>query len=290
MSSPHQLRDLTPRALERLLADDPPLLLPVGTVEWHSHHLPLGLDGTKAETIARTAAELCNGIVAPTVWWAVGGVDYPYTLQLSGDTVTPVLTEALRQYVGFGFRVVVIVNGHYGLDNSVAVRQAALSSTADEQAVVLPLADYELLLSLGARGDHAGVWETSLLWAVRPDLVATDALTDGGELPGVIGDDPRGSASPERGAAGIAHAARTIADVIRAARSLDSEGRTRLREAQQAGLQALEHLQELRRRLGRAQAPPVLTDSWFAYLQALLAGQYADAIEHAAEKLRDPSS
>jgi len=49
--------------------------------------------------------------------------------------------------------------------------------------------------------DHAGVWETSYLWHLRPDCVDL-SVHDGREgerLFGVIGDDPR-SASPELGA------------------------------------------------------------------------------------------
>lgn len=284
------LSELTPDALEHLLAQEAPLLLPIGTIEWHSHHLPLGLDGAKAEAIARAAAQRCNGVVAPTVWWAVGGVDFPYTLHLQADIVTPLLSEALRQYVDFGFRVVVIVNGHYGLDNSVATRRAALSCMSDERAIVLPVADYELLLTLGAQGDHAGVWETSLLWAARPDLVALDALTDGRDLPGVIGADPRGTASLERGAEGIDHASDAITAMVHAIAALDAEGRRRLQEALQAGVRALENLQELRQRLPRAEVPPVLTDSWSGYLHAMLDGNYDEAIRYAADKLHDPSS
>jgi hypothetical protein len=78
-------------------------------------------------------------------------------------------------------------------------------------ATVVPLADYELLTDLGAAGDHAGVWETSLLMPVRPDLVQ---LEHAGELPGVIGEDPRGRASHELGEQGLETAARRIAQAL----------------------------------------------------------------------------
>jgi hypothetical protein len=51
---------------------------------------------------------------------------------------------------------------------------------------------------------HAGAWETSLLWALRPDLVAMDRLPADGMLPGVLGEDPRSGASIGRGQALLA--------------------------------------------------------------------------------------
>ena len=71
-----------------------------------------------------------------------------------------------------GFRAICVVNGHYGLENSIAVRRAALACTG---ANVVPLADYELLTDLGATGDHAGVFETALLLPAAPDLVDLDS-------------------------------------------------------------------------------------------------------------------
>ena len=40
----HRLEELRPRELEARLAEKPALVLALGTIEWHSHHLPLGLD------------------------------------------------------------------------------------------------------------------------------------------------------------------------------------------------------------------------------------------------------
>src|SRR6266540_4354628 len=106
-------------------------------------------------------------------------------------------------------------------------------------ATVLAVADYELLIAEGARGDHTGEWETSLLWAVRPDLVRLD---EAGELPGVIGAPPD-RASEEQGREGLATAAgRLGAAVERALR----EDRSEYGDALAAGIRALETLSDLR--------------------------------------------
>ena len=100
---------------------------------------------------------------------------------------------------------------------------------------MIPLADYELLTDLGATGDHAGVFETALLLPDRPDLVHLEIE---GDLPGVIGDDPRGRATPELGERGAR------AGLVRAAAALLEralvEPREPIAEALAAAVEALE--------------------------------------------------
>lgn len=277
----HRLEELDPAAIEARLAEKPALVLALGTIEWHSHHLPLGLDLLKAGAIAERVAERTGAVLAPPTWWAAGGVGFPHTLRLPGAVVEPVLGAVLDDLAGMGFRAICIINGHYGLENSIAVRRAALACAG---ATVVPLADYELLTDLGARGDHAGVWESALLAAVRPDLVDLEWK---GALPGVIGEDPRGVASAELGARGLKIAAERAAQALERALS---EPREPLAEALRAGLAALERIAELRRRLGREQAPPVQTPAWFRHLEALRDGDYARARAAAEEKLADPGT
>ena len=54
---------------------------------------------------------------------------------------------------------------------------------------------------LGYRGDHAAKWETAILMHLRPDLVDLARLDDrtAGEEGGILGEDPRQTATPELG-------------------------------------------------------------------------------------------
>jgi creatinine amidohydrolase len=277
----HRLEELDPAGIEARLAAKPALVLALGTIEWHSHHLPLGLDLLKAAAIAERTAEQSGAVLAPPSWWAAGGVAFPYTLRLPAALTEPVLAAVLAGLAGMGFRAICVINGHYGLENSIAVRRAAL---ACEEATAVPLADYELLTDLGATGDHAGVWETSLLMPGRPDLVRLDVS---GELPGVIGEDPRGRASRELGERGLELAS------TRAAAALDralTEPREPYRTALQAGLEALERLWELRQELPREQVPPVQTPAWIRHLEAFREGDWLAARAAAEEKTADPAA
>jgi creatinine amidohydrolase len=277
----HRLEELDPAGLDARLAAKPALVLALGTIEWHSHHLPLGLDLLKAQAIAERAADKADAVLAPPAWWAAGGVAQPYTLRLPAAVTEPVLTGVLDGFAEMGFRALAVVNGHYGLENSIAVRRAALAVTG---ATVVPLADYELLTDLGATGDHAGVWETSLLLPVRPELVHLDHE---GELPGVIGDDPRGRATAELGEQGLELAATHAAAALdRALR----EPREAYAEALESATAALERLLHLRENLGRDRVPPVRTRAWLRHLEAFREGDWEAARAAAEAKRADPAA
>jgi hypothetical protein len=180
-----------------------------------------------------------------------------------------------------GFRAICVVNGHYGLENSLAVRRAALACAA---ATVVPVADYELLTDLGATGDHAGVFETALLLPGRPDLVHLELE---GDLPGVIGEDPRGRATTELGEQALeVGSARAAALLERAL----GEPRAAIADALGAAVAALETLWRLREERPRDQVPPVATSAWIRHLECLRDGEWELAREAAEAKVADPAA
>jgi creatinine amidohydrolase len=286
----HRLEELRPAELERRLRERPGLVLPLGTIEWHSYHLPLGLDGIKASEISAAVAEKSGAVLAPTSWWAAGGVPFPYTLQLSGEVVEALLKDVLVQFAAMGFRALMVVNGHYGLENSIAVRRAALWCMRQVPCTVLPVAEYEVLIDLGARGDHAGVFETSLLWAGRPDLVRLDAVDSGEELPGIVGEDPRGKATRDLGVRALEEAASSMSASLERALAEGALDRERFAGALAVGLKALEALASMRASRPRSEVPPVVTPEWLQHLKALNSGRYEDAKRHAERKLSDPTT
>ncbi len=185
--------------------------LPWGALEWHSYHMALGNDALKAHAILLQVAERAGGIVLPPVWCGYdtlklpqhGG--FPLTLEFKRETVMQLLTEYLEQLSDVGFRLVVVLAGHYGPPHVAALVEAANLFTilqTQRQTRVWILPDYDMVTDLGYHGDHAAEWETSILMALRPELVHLDRLSDDtvGEKGGILGPDPRFTATAAKGA------------------------------------------------------------------------------------------
>src|SRR5438093_392223 len=109
------LEQLRPDDLEAILAQSPVAFVPLGTYEHHGWHLPVGFDGVKAAALCRRVAERTGGVVLPTFWYGIGGghVGYKWTMIQTEEQVRPLLAATLDHLARFGFRVVVLLTGHY---------------------------------------------------------------------------------------------------------------------------------------------------------------------------------
>ena len=59
----YRLETLFPDELQQRLETNPTLVLTFGTVEWHSHHLPLGLDGIVGAALGEQIADRLRFVV-----------------------------------------------------------------------------------------------------------------------------------------------------------------------------------------------------------------------------------
>src|SRR5712692_5392303 len=166
-----RLEECFPAEFEQRIASRPLIILPFGTVEWHSYHLPLGLDSLKAQALCEGIAERADAVLGPLTSWAVGGVPFPHTLRFDLDLIETLMVRVFEQMALLGFRVVLGLTGHYGLEQTLAVKRASLRVMRSSPITIWAAGDFEPVIDLGYRGDHAAKWETSLLWALRPDLI-----------------------------------------------------------------------------------------------------------------------
>lgn len=287
----YRLEDLFPQTLQARLDTQPVLVLPFGTIEWHSHHLPLGLDGIVAQGISERIAAAADAVLAPLSCWAVGGVPYPYTLNLPPEVIEPLLVAVFEQFAAMGFRVIVGFTGHFGLDQTLTLKRAALTVMRRAPVNILAATEYDMTTDIGYKGDHAGIGETSLLWALRPDLVRLDAVAPDAPLDGVIGADPRGAASIEMGQRLLDDiAGRTAQVALRLLRDTTPLQRADYLEALAAGVRVLEKTAHQRQIMPRSAVPSISTEAWLAHCQAIHAGDYRAARAHAERKLADLSA
>lgn len=280
---------------ERLLVEEfegrlkarPLLVVPFGTLEWHSYHLPLGLDGLVAESVAGRIADLSDAVLAPVSYWAVGGLAFPYTLKLPVEVIEPLLTTVLEQFAEMGFRSIVTFTGHFGVEQLLVLKRTAVNVMRRTPITILPLSPYDLVTDVWT-GDHAGIGETSLLWSFEPDLIHLDKLPENVNQHGIVGKDPRGEASADRGRELHELISTRAAQV--AARLLDETGaveRNHYVEMLQSTVRVLEEMTHLRAAYPRGVLPSLTTPDYLAACAALFSGEYRQGKAQADHKLAE---
>jgi creatinine amidohydrolase len=201
ISSSVQAELMLPDEIETALAERSVVYLPLGSIEYHSHHLPVGLDGLNAHGICTRAAERGGGIVLPTLYYGVGGghTTYPWTIMAASSTpVTELLEQSLRRLEDFGVRVAVLFTGHFAdeqlaMIDGLATRWNAGHAAGDGlRALALSVNRTDARLA----PDHAGIFETTLLSALWPNRVRLDRLPTLEDVPapdpdGAVGYDHR---------------------------------------------------------------------------------------------------
>jgi mycofactocin precursor peptide peptidase len=147
------------------------LVVAVGSTEQHGHHLPMSTDTVIAEYLAH---QLCidddKFVCAPTIPYGASGEHqgFPGTLSIGHTALELLLIELVRSATET-FSAVVFVNGHGG--NEATMRRVYEVCHREGRKVLC------WSPTLPSGGDHhAGVTETSVMLALRPDLVGPDRV------------------------------------------------------------------------------------------------------------------
>ncbi len=236
--------ELTPREFRERMARAPIAYLPLGTLEWHGEHLPLGSDGIQSSGFFALLAAEVGGIVLPMLFLGPDrvtvrdskeyyGMDIfhlgPETeryddQQLPGsaywappETFHTLLAAVLKQLARAGFRIVV---GHgHGPSGAFFLEHAAEWQSRFGLTCFNCWGGEEQEHGLGIQIDHAAANETSLVMALRPELVQMDNLPgDPASWPvAVSGIDPRTGASAELGQQAIKYQLARMSGLLREA-------------------------------------------------------------------------
>ena len=167
------------------LSKDTPVVIPLAALEQHGHHLPVFTDSLLVGEIARRAEQQLHDsvLLAPVMWLGNSEhhLDFPGTMSASPRTYIDLVVDMIENFIAHGFRRIVLVNGHGG--NNVPGQQATFEvrqrhRTRDD--LLLLFACYWALGAQPRQSDpsleqsamgHACEWETSMILALRPELV-----------------------------------------------------------------------------------------------------------------------
>ena len=163
-------------------------ILPLGAVEAHGPHLPVGTDIWIAEAMARRGGELlaAEGIeasVLPTLTYAPAPFadEFAGTLSIRPETMRALVVDIGRAVARRGIAVLALANAHFDPAQINSLRAAGdeLRSSAGPRLAFPDLTRHALALRMGdefrSGACHAGQYETSILLAEKPDLVDDEA-------------------------------------------------------------------------------------------------------------------
>lgn len=213
------LIDMFYREIEDAKARKVPLIIPIGTMEYHAQHLSLGTDTMVITGVMERLSKKKEIIVAPPVWYGVASyaVSGPEknTIQVDADPYEAYITEILKSLVYGGWKNIYMVFHHQSeadglMPMSLACMKAAKKvilryledtrghgwwgsndmkdyyenlDTSDNPMTfikTIQLMDNETQKRIGGF-DHAGKYETSLLSAVYPENVDFSRTKDNTE-------------------------------------------------------------------------------------------------------------
>lgn len=162
------------------------VILPVGATEQHSLHLPVGVDTFSVAAVAQGVSAKTGFPVMPPLAYgcSLGHTKkWPGTISLKPETLSAIILEIAEWIVGAGFSRLVLLNGHYtnwaplrcGLEN---IRYKYPNFRIALRSVWEISAEINELYIQDAVNFHANCAETSIMLAVRPDLVQLEKAQD----------------------------------------------------------------------------------------------------------------
>ena len=201
------LKYLRPAQIRQAVERDLPLILPIGCVECHGHHLPVGCDTIIVEEVARRLEQRIECVVAPTVDYGPTGYDVSGpelgTMDVAPEELLSYARGVLRGLLRLGFRRIVVWVFHQGDRGPLATTFHLAGQRLVEELMCRERGEgwwgarypepHDRTFNIiqvrsvvhprstpPASGDHAGRHETSYMLAACESKVDMSLLTDAG--------------------------------------------------------------------------------------------------------------
>jgi creatinine amidohydrolase len=184
---PYKMEDLTspkfPLAVEQAGGV---CIIPLGIIEKHGPHLPIGTDMYESREIAFHAAEKEYAVVFPPYF--VGQIfearHQPGTIAYSNELMWKMLDETCKELSRNGLKKIILLNGHGGNTNFLHYFcQSQLAKQEDYVVVMFEEGRDEVngkeieSLKKAKLDSHAGEEETSMMYFINPDFVDQQAIS-----------------------------------------------------------------------------------------------------------------
>lgn len=192
-----RFEEMLPDELLQLQKEEKPVYFPIGSMEWHSLHLGMGVDAVHAEGVAQELAKRLGGAVFPPLYIGTESMRTPESLKRLGfrgdeeirgmdfpnnsvkscywppEIFEKIVTLQIELILEMGFSRIVVLNGHgAAVQKEILQKVCEIYSKGDNRLLSIMV----LVPGCGAGLGHAGLAETALMQALRPEAVDLDKL------------------------------------------------------------------------------------------------------------------
>lgn len=178
--APRLLKEMSPAQVSAIMADDPRLIIPVGTCEQHGPHLPIGTASIIAERLADDLSAEFGVLRAPTVEYGVN-VDtersFAGNASMRKKTLHRMLNDLLASWETTGFREFILLTAHDHDPHQEAIA-TVITSVARVRMVDIFAIDVSDLLEGQREHMHGDEVDTSLMLHLAPELVQMELAQD----------------------------------------------------------------------------------------------------------------
>ncbi len=161
-------------------------ILPIGSVEQHSSHLPIGTDYYVAKAVSEAVAEKMNALLFPTIPFSTC---YEHrgtkgSVCMRPTTFYHLVQDLVMSLYDQGIKKVVLILGHGGIFVAGPAVRELNALHEDLKVLVLNPDDKDCEDILETSNDlHAGESETSLMLYIKEELVKKDLMMQNDYIP-----------------------------------------------------------------------------------------------------------
>jgi creatinine amidohydrolase len=195
--NPIRLLELHPADLKAIVDYKPLIIVPIGTVEWHADHLPLGVDSLICQAVCEDISSRTGCVVAPLFAYGISrnlnpDKGYYGTLDtIAESSLTGMVADMLKGFARLGFKKAVLMSGHYEPQHFNAISAGIKKVKKIKGYFMMPPQFCEdriqesgdVTLTWPYASDHAAEWETSMMLHYYPKLVNMDKAPETIDLP-----------------------------------------------------------------------------------------------------------
>lgn len=187
MSKKVLIEEMTSEEAGKAIREADFVLLPTGSLEQHSLHLPLSTDSIRAEHLARYLAENSKDlkiVVLPTLKYGLSEhhINFPGTITLKDETYMNMIFEIAWSLKKHGAKRLLVMNFHGGNIQAIKLALLRVERELGLKTYFVHWTEFarDLIKEYGKEVPygHSGFYETSMVMLFRPDLVREEKMRE----------------------------------------------------------------------------------------------------------------